>query len=157
MGDFRKKKYPADWFRGEKNLARKYMTLHVGEKNFITRGLEEINLSYTNQITNTSPSPFKSQMVGPLAMELNANCNTTVFLELCSFNCYACSAVWTIDCIKRRVWRLIPSWWYLRWTGGPHFRYFKIVITWSWTREGGEGIVFFLYFLFWSCSLSRFV
>lgn len=62
-----------------KNFARKYMTLYVGGKNFITRGLEEINLSYTNQITNTSPSPFKSQMVGPLAMELNANCNTTFF------------------------------------------------------------------------------
>ena len=28
MGDFRKKIYPVDWFRGEKNLARKYL----GEK-----------------------------------------------------------------------------------------------------------------------------
>ena len=101
-GDFRKKNILQTDSRG-KNLARRYMALHVGEKKFITRGLEEINLSYTNQITNTSPSPFKSQMVGPLAMELNANCNTTFFLELCSFNCYACSAVWTIDCIKRRV------------------------------------------------------
>ena len=89
-------------FRGEKNLARKYMALHVGEKNSITRGLEEINF-LPNQITNTPPSPLKSQMVGPLAMEHKANCNATVFLELCSFNCYACSAVWTIDCIKRRV------------------------------------------------------
>lgn len=78
MDDFRKKKYPADRFEGKKSCKEIYGFACRG-KNFITRGLEEINLSYTNQITNTSPSPFKSQMVGPLAMELNANCNTTFF------------------------------------------------------------------------------
>ena len=30
-------------FGSKKNLARKYMALHVGEKHSITRGLEEIN------------------------------------------------------------------------------------------------------------------
>ena len=43
MGDFRKKISCRLISSGKKNLARKYMALHVGEKNFITRGLEEIN------------------------------------------------------------------------------------------------------------------
>ena len=42
MGDFRKKNILQTDSRG-KNLARKYMALHVGEKHSITRGLEEIN------------------------------------------------------------------------------------------------------------------
>ena len=95
------KKYILQISRGKKSCKEIYGFACRG-KNSITRGLEEINF-LPNQITNTPPSPLKSQMVGPLAMEHKANCNATVFLELCSFNCYACSAVWTIDCIKRRV------------------------------------------------------
>ena len=73
-------------------------------KNSITRVLEETDILHKPN-HQYPPSPLKSQMVGPrpLAMEHRANCNATVFLERCSFNCYACSAVWTIDCIKRSV------------------------------------------------------
>ena len=52
MADFRKKISCRLISSGKKNLARKYKALRVGEKYSITRGLEEINLSYTNQITN---------------------------------------------------------------------------------------------------------
>ena len=55
-GDFRKK-YPGDWFRGEKNLARKYLTYN----GFVCQGKKN---SYQNQITH-NPPPLTSQMVGP--------------------------------------------------------------------------------------------
>ena len=75
------KKYPADWFRGEKVLARKYLaiknsytekiylswsimlekksyTVVCQEKNSISSGFEKKN-SYPNQITHTPPQKVK--------------------------------------------------------------------------------------------------
>ena len=49
-GDFRKK-YPADWFRGEKNLARKYLAYN----GLVCQGK---NTSFQNQIIH-NPSPSK--------------------------------------------------------------------------------------------------
>ena len=47
-------------FRVEKNLARKYMALHPGEKNSITRGLEEINFLHKPNRQYLSFPPQKS-------------------------------------------------------------------------------------------------
>ena len=56
----------------KKNLARLFffhtMAFCVSKKkNAVTRGFGKEN-SYANQITDTSPHPLKSQMVGPLGL-----------------------------------------------------------------------------------------
>ena len=96
MGDFRKKIYPVDWFRGEKNLARKYLGEKlpalkimytyryircISGKESNSRGWGEF--LYPNQITHT---PLKSQMVGSFRFHaqegpLFFSATTTVFVQ----------------------------------------------------------------------------
>ena len=68
MDDFRKKKYPADfeW----KKILQGNIWLCIPGKKILSPEVWKKSIFYTNQIANTSPSPLKSQMVGPLAMEL---------------------------------------------------------------------------------------
>ena len=72
------KKYPADRFGAKKTILQgffffiQWLFVSAKKKNAVTRGFGK-EYSFAHQITDTSPHPLKSQMVGPLGLLARIN------------------------------------------------------------------------------------